>query len=139
MKKVLIFGFGLLLMSAQSIVLRAENTMPVGDAVLTEAYRSHRSDIQIEGSGTIIKLLPDDNHGSRHQRFIVRLQSGQTLLIAHNIDLAPKIDDLGVGDTVSFFGEYEWSDRGGTLHWTHRDPGRRHVDGWLRHNERIYQ
>lgn len=110
-----------------------------GDALIEQAYRQHRSDLQIEGEGRVIKLLADDNRGSRHQRFVIRLQSGQTLLVAHNIDLAPKIDGLKVGDTVDFSGEYEWSDKGGTLHWTHHDPGGRHVAGWLKHGGRVYQ
>lgn len=109
------------------------------DVLIGQAYRQHRSDLQIEGEGTVIKLLADDNRGSRHQRFVIRLASGQTLLVAHNIDLAPKIEGLKVGDKVAFAGEYEWSDKGGTLHWTHHDPQRRHVDGWLRHEGRIYQ
>ncbi|QOY51204.1 DUF3465 domain-containing protein [Candidatus Sulfurimonas baltica] len=45
---------------------------------------------QMCDSGDVIRVLSDDNTGSRHQRFIIRLSSGQTLLIAHNIDLAPK-------------------------------------------------
>jgi len=110
-----------------------------GEGTLEQAYQQQRSDLQIEGEGTVVKLLPDDNRGSRHQRFILRLPSGQTLLIAHNIDLAARVDELKVGDTVAFFGEYEWSPKGGTLHWTHRDPGKRHVDGWLRHGGKVYQ
>lgn len=125
----------LLLISAE--VSWAEN--PTGDSALEQAYQQHLSNLQIEGSGKVIKLLPDDNQGSRHQRFIIKLASGQTLLIAHNIDLAPKIQNLRVGDDVAFLGEYEWSDKGGTLHWTHRDPGGRHVDGCLKHEARIYQ
>jgi hypothetical protein len=61
------------------------------------------------------------------------------LLVAHNIDLAPKIETLKVGDKIGFFGEYEWNNKGGTLHWTHRDPRGRHVSGWLKHAERVYQ
>ena len=49
---------------------------------------------QMCGSGTVIRLLSDDNQGSRHQRFIIKQSSGRTLLIAHNIDLAPKIYSL---------------------------------------------
>ena len=109
------------------------------DALIGQAFNQHRSDLQIEGQGRVIKQLADDTRGSRHQRFILRLNSGQTLLIAHNIDLAPKIQNLGVGDAVAFFGEYEWSEKGGTLHWTHRDPAGRHVDGWLKHEGQIYQ
>jgi len=107
--------------------------------VLENAFKNRRSDIQVTGSGMVIKVLPDDNRGSRHQRFIIRLTSGQTLLIAHNIDLAPRINTLSKGDEVQFYGEYEWSHQGGVIHWTHRDPKGYHADGWLKHHGRIYQ
>ena len=87
----------------------------------------------------VIKILPDDLKGSRHQRFILRHSSGQTILIAHNIDLAPRIDGLRTGDTVAFFGEYEWNPTGGVIHWTHRDPDGSHVGGWLKHRGKTYQ
>ncbi len=108
-------------------------------AAIEQAYQQQRSDLQIEGDGEVVKVLADDKRGSRHQRFILRLQSGRTLLVAHNIDLAPKIDDLKVGDQVAFFGEYEWNHKGGTLHWTHHDPAGRHVAGWLKHDGKVYQ
>jgi hypothetical protein len=110
-----------------------------GDQPLTAAFESHRSNVQVEGSGRVSRVLPDDNDGSRHQRFIVQLGTGQTVLVAHNIDLAARVASLKVGDPVEFNGEYEWNERGGVIHWTHRDPQRRHVDGWIRHNGRTYQ
>jgi hypothetical protein len=94
---------------------------------------------QTRGSGTVVRVLSDDNEGSRHQRFILRVPGDRTLLIAHNIDLAPRIAGLEVGDTVEFYGEYEWNDKGGVIHWTHHDPNGRHVDGWLKHDGRTYQ
>jgi len=103
------------------------------------AYLNGHSDVQVNGTGTVIKLLRDDNQGSRHQKFILRLPSGQTLLIAHNIDLAPRIDDISNGDKVQFYGEYEWNDKGGVIHWTHHAPNGQHVGGWLKHNGRTYQ
>ena len=106
---------------------------------IVEAYRSQRSDVQVKGVGTVKKLLRDDLEGSRHQRFLLRLDNNQTLLVAHNIDLAPRIDNLRKGDRVSFHGEYEWNNQGGVLHWTHHDPAGRHPDGWLKHQGRIYQ
>lgn len=108
------------------------------EQVLRQAFEAGRGDIQIEGQGVVVKTLPDDEKGLRHQRFILKLSSGQTLLVAHNIDLADKIKGLKKGDTVGFYGEYEWSKQGGVIHWTHRDPAGRHVDGWLKHNGRIY-
>lgn len=94
---------------------------------------------QVQGEGAVVRILPDDNDGSRHQRFILQLESGRTLLVAHNIDLAPRIAALREGDTVAFNGEYEWNDRGGVIHWTHHDPQGRHVAGWLEHAGRRYQ
>jgi len=110
-----------------------------GDSVLEEAFEQRQSDLQVQGSGEIVKILADDNDGSRHQRFILRLNSGRTLLIAHNIDLAPRISSLNRGDTVEFYGEYEWNSQGGVIHWTHHDPQGVHVPGWLKHNGKTYQ
>ncbi|WP_373796676.1 DUF3465 domain-containing protein [Neisseria dentiae] len=107
--------------------------------ILQTAYEQKQSNIQVEGSGVVVKTLPDDNKGSRHQRFILKLAGGQTLLVAHNIDLAQKIKGLKKGDTVEFYGEYEWSQQGGVIHWTHHDPQGRHADGWLKHNGVTYQ
>ena len=91
------------------------------------------------GSGTVERILPDDLNGSRHQKFILRLSTGQTLLVAHNIDTAQRIPSLKVGDTVSFCGEYESNPQGGVIHWTHKDPQGRHVAGWLKHMGKTYQ
>lgn len=107
--------------------------------ILNEAFKNRQSNIQVEGEGIVIKILPDDTKGSRHQRFILELSSGQTLLIAHNIDLAPRIDSLKLGDKVRFYGEYEWNNKGGVLHWTHHDPNSRHPNGWLKHDRKTYQ
>ena len=109
------------------------------DQAIIDAYQAQLSDIQVSGSGKVSRILSDDNKGSRHQRFILNLSSGQTILVAHNIDLAPKINTLQQGDTVQFFGEYEWNAKGGVVHWTHHDSGGRHVGGWLKHNGRKYE
>ena len=108
-------------------------TEPRSVDALSDAFQKRLSDIQVEGQGVVVKILPDDRKGSKHQRFILELDAGQTLLVAHNIDLAPRISSLKNGDQVSFFGEYEWNAQGGVLHWTHHDPQGRHIDGWLEH------
>ncbi|RKZ95757.1 MAG: hypothetical protein DRQ40_02900 [Gammaproteobacteria bacterium] len=101
--------------------------------------QQQQSDVQIEVMGKVIKLLRDDLDGSRHQKFIIKLTDGRTILIAHNIDLAPRIDDLTKGDSVTIYGEYEWNQKGGVIHWTHHDPAKRHPDGWIKHQGKIYQ
>jgi hypothetical protein len=110
-----------------------------GDEALARAFEQRTSNIQVEGQGIVRRVLPDDNDGKRHQRFIVALASGQTLLISHNIDLAARVVGLRKGDVVSFSGEYEWNAQGGVVHWTHRDPGKRHPAGWIKHNGELYQ
>jgi Protein of unknown function (DUF3465) len=109
------------------------------DVVAAQALDRDADQSQVTGSGSVSKILSDDNDGSRHQRFIVRLPSGQTVLIAHNLDLAPRVAPLAPGDTVQFKGEYVWSDKGGTVHWTHRDPAGRHEGGWLKHAGQTFQ
>lgn len=108
-------------------------------SIIEAAFKNRQGDLQVQGQGRVIRVLPDDVDGSRHQRFILELDTGQALLIAHNIDLAPRLEQLRKGDTVSFYGEYEWNDKGGVIHWTHHDPNQRHEDGWLKHRGKIYQ
>jgi len=109
------------------------------DAIIANAFATHKSNLQISGQGSVVKLLPDDNVGSKHQKFILKLASGQTLLVAHNIDLAPKIFSIQEGDSIQFNGEYEWNEKGGILHWTHQDPKKLHMNGWLKHKGQTYQ
>lgn len=110
-----------------------------GEEVIARAFRERTSDVQVSAKGLVTKILADDRDGSRHQRFILKLPSGQTLLVAHNIDLAPRISSLREGDSIEFNGVYEWNSKGGVIHWTHHDPEGRHEAGWLRHNGKTYQ
>jgi hypothetical protein len=106
---------------------------------LADAFARQLSDIPVQGEGKVIRLLADDNKGSRHQRILLALSDGQSVLIAHNIDLAPRIPDIQPGDSIQFKGEYVWNAKGGVVHWTHRDPDGRHAGGWLKHRSETYQ
>ena len=107
--------------------------------VIQKAYQSKLSNVQVQSEGRVKAILRDDNEGSRHQKFILSLNNGLTILVAHNIDLSPRIENLRKGDTVEFFGEYEYSAQGGVIHWTHHDPQGRHEDGWLKYDGKTYQ
>lgn len=109
-----------------------------GTEVVAEAFAAERSDVPVTVSGTVQRTLADDNEGSRHQRFILTLADGHTLLVAHNIDLAERVP-LAAGDPVTVSGEYEWSAQGGVVHWTHHDPGGRRTGGWIEHAGRRYR
>ena len=136
---IAIFGFVYQVPKFLSNTSFIRSELSTSDTSIENAFENRQSDIQVGGSGKVIKLLPDDTQGSRHQKFIIRLNSGQTLLIAHNIDIAPRVGSLKVGDHINFYGEYEWNSKGGVVHWTHHDPNGNHEDGWLNHNGKMYQ
>ena len=106
---------------------------------IEKAYHDKQSNVQVQGIGKVSRILSDDNNGSKHQKFLLKLPSKLTLLVAHNIDLSKRIDKLKEGDEVEFYGEYEWNNKGGVLHWTHHDPRGKHKDGWLKHNGVVYK
>ena len=122
------------------LALAAEGESVAGaDVVIAEAFRNGRSNVQLGGEGRVVRILPDDNKGSRHQKFLLELESGHTLLIAHNIDLAPRVENLREGEQLEFYGEYEWNQKGGVIHWTHHDPKGMHPGGWLKYQGRVYK
>ena len=67
----------------------------------------------------------------------MRVGNQQTLLIAHNVDLADRLP-VGMGDRVSFRGMYEWNDLGGLVHWTHHDPLGIGYGGWIKYRRKVY-
>ncbi len=131
-----------------SVACKADYPSAVAEQVVTQAqatsqaetaYQKHLSDVWVEGEGEVTKILADDNKGSRHQRFLVKMGNGKTLLFAHNVDLAPRLDALQIGDFVTFRGEYVYNPKGGVIHWTHRDPQGAHEAGWIKHKGNLYQ
>ena len=105
---------------------------------IARAARSERSGFVVTVAATVAKTLPDDEDGSRHQRFIARLSNDLTVLVAHNIDLAPRVP-LQAGDAVEIRGQYEWNAQGGVLHWTHHDPAKRREGGSIRRAGELYE
>lgn len=106
---------------------------------VSQAYLNQQSDVLVELEGRVTRILPDDNEGSRHQKFIVAMADKHTILVSHNIDLAPRINDIAVGQPIKVKGEYEYNNRGGVVHWTHHDPAGQHPGGWIEYGGKRYQ
>lgn len=116
---------------------------PASDGGIAELFRKQQSDTWVEAEGVIKKILPDDDNdsdgSSKHQRWIVRVPSGIEILIAHAFDVSARVP-VEEGDAIQFRGEYEYTEKGGTVHFTHapkfkrRDPG-----GWIVHNGQKYE
>ncbi len=107
--------------------------------LIAQAFLSKQNGVAVQAHGIVGQLLNDDSEPPRHQRFIVRLPSGQTLLVVHNIDIAPRIDDLKSSVPIYFRGEYIFSEKGGTIHKTHHDPLKRMPGGWIEFNGKKYE
>lgn len=109
---------------------RAETASDDGIARIARAFAAHESGFLVTVEGEVARLLADDRDGSRHQRLLLRLDDATTVLVAHNIDLARRVP-VRAGDRLRVRGQYEWNERGGVLHWTHRDPRGDHAPGWI--------
>lgn len=110
-----------------------------GESAIMNAFRAKRSDVQVNYTGPVVHVLPYDNVGTPHQNWLMELSNGHTIKVSHNTALAPKLPGLKKGDRVTVYGEYEYNDKGGVIHWTHHDPGRRHIGGFIRYNGKKYE
>ena len=99
------------------------------DLVLLDAYRRRARNVPVEVTAVVTKLLRDDRFGIQHQKFLIRA-AGLSILVAHNLDIAARVP-VQPGDTIRIRGEYAWNANGGVLHWTHKDPRRRHAAGFI--------
>ena len=110
----------------------------VDQSDIRSLFDAQRSGEMVSIVAYVTRVLKDDNDGSRHQRFLVKTEGDLSILVAHNIDLAPRVP-LAKHDQVSIRGQYEWTNKGGVLHWTHHDPNLRHPGGWIIYQGKKYQ
>jgi len=97
-----------------------------------------RNQVTLTADGKLEKVLHDNKNGEHDQQFTVRLASGATVLVTHNIDVASRIPDLVPGESVRIHGEYEWNETGGIVRSTHRDPSGKFDAGWIEYRGQRY-
>ncbi len=100
------------------------------DLPIIKAQQEHQMHREVTGKAVVQELLPDDLEGLKHERFLLRLSNGTTVLVAHDISYAPRVP-LEEGDSIVIQGEYIWNEKGGVIHWTHRSNTPRHEGGWI--------
>ncbi len=110
----------------------------LGDAGIVQLYVQKQSNAMVEIEARVDRILPDDLKAIPHQRFILKLGNGHTLIVAHNLDLAERVP-LNEWDRVKVRGEYDYNAQGGVVHWTHRDPGFGIKHGWIEHRGVRYE
>lgn len=113
-------------------------SVPEGQRDVADAQQRGKGVNYLEVHGAVVsKILPDDTQGRPHQKWVVALANGRTLLSVYNSDMGERIP-LKVGDTVSMGGQYIWDRSGGLIHWLHHDPKGRRPDGWVELNGVVY-
>lgn len=93
----------------------------------------------VEAEGEVAVILSYDPTDARHQKFMVRLDSGKMLLVVHDTAMAPRVENLALGDLIAFCGEYLHGQNGDEIRRTYKDLEGRNDPGWLRHNGKLYQ
>jgi hypothetical protein len=109
-----------------------------GEMQVLQAQQARMRKVEVTIDAPVLKLLPDDTQGLPHQRFLLKLSNGSTVLVAHDTAMAPRVP-LQAGDMVRIHGEYIWNERGGVIHWTHHSDTPRHEGGWILFNGQVYQ
>ena len=108
-----------------------------GYGVIEKAYRNQQSGLMVEVTGQVVRILLDDTDDLQHQRFVIRLQNGQALLVIHNIVSGDPVP-VSINQEVTVRGQYSWTEPGGMINWTRRDYSIERRHGWIEHQGRKY-
>lgn len=108
------------------------------DSDLVRAVNDQRRVDFVEGGNVVVtKLLPDDNNGLKHQKWMVRLSNGKTMQAVYNSDMCPRVP-LRTGDVIAIGGQFIWTKGGALIHWLHHDPRGQRPDGYVYVNGKYY-
>ena len=118
-------------------VLTVDGRLSSSDNILHNAFKEKKRKIVTNGAGKVIKMLSDQFGGSKRQRFLIILNSGQKLQIKHDIDEIGRLP-VKIGDSVAFSGIYNWNREGGEISKTD-SRSRNNQSGWLKLNGTMYK
>lgn len=118
--------------------LREAFGLSLDDAsLISQAYSDRVSNIMVETEAVVRALKPNLDDIERHQNFVIELENGHQLEVLHNLDLARGVP-VKPGAIIRLRGEYDWTPRGGVIHWTHNDPAGEREGGWIEYQGRKY-
>lgn len=108
-----------------------------GAAVVEKAFYDKQSDLMVEVTGEVIRVIDQAKNNPKHQEFQMRLPTGQLLLVVHRNDSNEWIP-LAANDMVVVRGRYLWSEMGGIIRDTQRDSSMERMHGWVKHKGERY-
>lgn len=101
------------------------------DAALVKAVENKQQVKYLQAANmVVVKVLPEDNQGLRHQKWVVKLSSGKTVTAVYNTSMCEEVP-VQVGDVVGLGGHFLWTNQGPIIHWLHKDPKRNRPDGYV--------
>lgn len=110
----------------------------INESEVAAAQNGHQSHVQVTCTLPVKRMLRPDEKGEKHEKFLLQLSNGSTILVAHNVSRAPSVP-ISAGDIVTVHGEYIWNAKGGVIHWTHASDTPRHESGFIDFNGQRYQ
>lgn len=124
--------------SPNSAPANSTSAQAIGQSQLIQAQADGAKKVELIFSARVKKILPDDTKGLPHQRLLLSIDNGTTVLLAHDIKYAPRVP-VQVGDLLVVKGEYIWNRKGGVVHWTHHSDTPRHEGGYIEFNGQRYE
>lgn len=101
------------------------------DLALVQALKNQRRAYFVQaGNLEVTRILEDDDHGIRHQKWVAKTSKGQSVTIIYNSDLGVRVP-VKVGAKFAVGGEFIWTKTGGILHWVHEDKRDKRPDGYV--------
>ncbi|MDG0816825.1 DUF3465 domain-containing protein [Bdellovibrio svalbardensis] len=120
------------LISARALALAKD------DSALIRAIHDDRGVNYIEAGQMVVEeILPDDNQGLPHQKWLVRLSDNSSVELVYNSDMGDRVP-LQVGEVMSAGGQLIMAQQGPLLHWLHSDPKQHRPDGYVYVNGTYY-
>jgi hypothetical protein len=116
----------------------AETSAGINEAEVAAAQNNRASHVAVTCTLPVKRMLRPDDKGEKHEKFLLQMSNGTTILVAHNVSRAPSVP-LEAGDIVTVHGEYIWNEKGGVIHWTHASDTPRHQGGYIDFKGRRYQ
>ena len=128
---VTVLGAAAIMVSPQ---LKSSVFPPVDDSQrIVQAFQTRESNLLVETQATVIRVYPDVEYSYSYQEFSVRLPNGHRLRVRHSLDEANRVP-VSAASVIRLRGEYDWTEDGGQITWTHDDPNGQREGGWIEYN-----
>ena len=127
---------GFIIFAALSVFLGwSWHTLPGYDVepgvhVVERAFYDKQSDLMVEVTGEVVRVVRPVKGNEGHQEFQLRLPNGQLLSVVRNTSAEDRVP-LVASDQVTVRGNYRWSELGGVIHGVQRDYSLDRMHGWV--------